>query len=80
MSEFEIHYDADKVRETLRAARERRGVKVFQRPMPDVGRVGIYKRQAEKRREIAESRESRAESQNNNQPEVQNAVGSEHDL
>lgn len=47
---FELKYDAAAVRQSLREARERRGVKVSHTPMPHVGRVGKYIPQSEKRK------------------------------
>ena len=50
MAEFELKYDAAAVQQTLRAARERRGVKVTAAPVvPHGTRVGKFVAQGEKR-------------------------------
>lgn len=45
----ELLFDRPAVEQTLHAARERRGVKVSFPPLAAGVRVGIYKRQSEKR-------------------------------
>lgn len=46
---FELKYEPEKVRETLRAHAERRGVKIGIAYIPHGTRIGNYKRQADKR-------------------------------